>query len=297
MNRYTVKAFDGKEITVTEWKPDGEIKGLVQISHGMVEHALRYAEFASRLNEEGYLVFADDHRAHGETDKDTLGYSDGSIFENTLKDLYMLTEKYKAEYPDKKLVFFGHSYGSFLTQAYIQRYNLHDAVIIGGSAKMSKASARAGKAVASIGGAFKGLKAPSKMIKKMTFDAYNKKFKVGNFVSSIPAEVARYEGDPFCSFICSNNFYKNFMRGLLGLYTKKGLNGIDKDKPILLLAGEDDPVGSMGKAVKKLRDLYVKTGVKSVTLVLLPDTRHEYFNDVRREEAYAAAIGFIEENS
>lgn len=264
MERYKIKGFDGKEITVTEWKPAGEIKGIVQISHGMVEHSLRYTEFARRLNEEGYLVFADDHRAHGETDKDNLGYSEGSIFENTLKDLYMLTEKYKNEYPDKKLVFFGHSYGSFLTQAYIQRYNLHDAVIIGGSAKMSRGAALGGRAIADIGGFFKGKKAPAKLLKKLTFDDYNKKFKVGNFVSSIPAEVERYESDPYCSFVCSNNFYKNFMRGLLKLYKKKGLRGINKKTPVLLLAGKDDMVGSMGKAVEKLCKLYKKTGIERV---------------------------------
>ena len=294
MKRYQFTSFDGKKIVVTEWKPEGEIKGLVQISHGMVEHALRYNELAARLNAEGFLVFADDHRAHGETDKDTLGWCAGDIFNDTVRDLSLLTEKYRAEYPDKKLVFFGHSYGSFLTQAYIQRFSaLYDGVIIGGSARMNGLMSFGGKLVSSLGCAFKGEKAEGRLMRKMTFDSYNKNFAEGNFVTSVKSEAERYEKDPLCSFTCSYNFYKRFMGGLRRLYTKKGLNKIDKNKPILVLSGEKDPVGSYGKDTRKLYELYKKIGVKEVTIELLPETRHEYFNDREKERAYKTFIGFV----
>ena len=129
---------------------------------------------------------------------------------------------------------------------------------------------------------------------KMTFSAYNKKFSEGNFVSSVPAEAERYVSDPYCSFICSYNFYKSFMSALCGLYTKRGLARIDKDKPLLLLSGAKDPVGNFGKDVERLFETYKKAGIKDVTLKILPNTRHEYFNDVEKEEAYAAFIEFIE---
>ena len=85
MIKYKLKMKDGKEVTVTEWRAE-KPKALLQISHGMVEHAGRYNEFAEYMAKNGYTVFADDHRAHGETDKDTLGYSDGDIWENTLSE-------------------------------------------------------------------------------------------------------------------------------------------------------------------------------------------------------------------
>ena len=294
MEQYKIEAFDGKVLTVTEWAPEGEVKGIVQISHGMVEYSLRYAELARRLNEKGYLVFADDHRAHGETDKDNLGYSEGDIFEKTLKDLYGLTQRYKEAYPDKKLVFFGHSYGSFLTQAYIQRYHLHDGVVIGGSAKMSGLMSLGGKLVSSFGCAFKGERAAAELMNKMTFSAYNKKFTEGNFVTSIPVEAERYLADPYCSFVCSYNFYKSFMSGLRKLYTKEGLSKVDKNKPMLIISGAKDPVGGCGKDTTKLWKMYKKLGVKDLAFKLLPNTRHEYFNDVEREEAYETFIGFVE---
>lgn len=293
MERYNFTSFDGKKIVVTEWKPEGEIRGLVQISHGMVEHSLRYSELAARLNALGFLVFADDHRAHGETDKNTLGWCAGDIFHDTLRDLGLLTERYKSLYPELKLVFFGHSYGSFLAQAYIQNYRGYDGAVLGGSAKMSGAMSLGGKIVSSLGCAFRGGKAEGKAMYHMTFASYNKKFKTGNFVTSVPHEAARYEKDPLCSFICSYHFYKCFMGGLRKLYTKKGLENIDRKKPMLVLSGEKDPVGGFGRDTKKLYEMYQKIGVKDLSLELLPNTRHEYFNDAEKERAYENFLGFV----
>ncbi|MBQ7164546.1 MAG: alpha/beta hydrolase, partial [Clostridia bacterium] len=74
---YEFTSFDGKKISVREWNEVSSPKGVIQISHGMAEHSGRYDIFAREMNARGYIVFADDHRAHGLTDKDTLGYSDG----------------------------------------------------------------------------------------------------------------------------------------------------------------------------------------------------------------------------
>lgn len=293
MKRYRFTSFDGKKIAVTEWKPEGEIRGLVQISHGMAEHSLRYNELAMRLVEAGYLVFADDHRAHGETDRKTLGWSAGDIFNDTIKDMALLAEKYRAEYPGRKIVLYGHSYGSFLTQAYIQRYASYDAAVIGGSARMNGALSFGGKVISSLGCTFRGERAAGVLMRKMTFDSYNKKFRQGNFVTSVKNEAERYEKDPLCSFTCSYGFYKSFMSGLTRLYTKRGLHKIDKNKPILILSGEKDPVGGCGKDTRKLFALYQKIGIRDVTLCLLPESRHEYFNDKEKERAYKAFFDFV----
>ena len=77
---YDFKAFDGKSVHVYVWDEVSKPLGMVQICHGMAEHALRYDRFARYLNENGFIVFADDHRGHGKTDAEHLGYSDGDIF-------------------------------------------------------------------------------------------------------------------------------------------------------------------------------------------------------------------------
>lgn len=112
----------------------------------------------------------------------------------------------------------------------------------------------------------------------MTFDAYEKKLG-GSFISTLPEEVARYQADEYCSFVCSYNFYRGFFDGLKRIYKKKSLDGIDRSLPILLLSGTDDPVGKMGKGVKKLEEMYRSLGCKDVSCVLLKGTRHEYLND------------------
>lgn len=83
------------------------------------------------------------------------------------------------------------------------------------------------------------------------------------------------------------------MEGLRKLYTKKGLENIDRKKPMLVLSGEKDPVGGFGRDTKKLYEMYQKIGVKDLSLELLPNTRHEYFNDAEKERAYEIFLGFV----
>ena len=211
-----------------------------------------------------------------------------------MKDLAELSKKYKAEYPQLPLVLFGHSYGSFLTQGYIERYSAYLAgVVIGGSCCMKgNPSVGFGRMMAGIGCACKGERAPAKLIAKATFGAYEKKLG-GSFISSDPAEVERYRSDPYCSFICSNHFYRCFFRGLKKIYRKKELEGIDRSLPIFLIAGNCDPVGQMGKGVKRLEAMYKKLGCKSVECLIMDGIRHEYLNDREAAAAREAIFGFI----
>lgn len=129
-------SFDNKEIYVREWKNVEEPRGVVQIAHGMNEYSGRYEAFAAYLNSLGYIVVASDHRGHGETDPETLGYWEGDMFDDTVKDLACVAKHYKEEYPDLKYILFGFSYGSFLSQRFIQKYaRFLDGAILGGSSK------------------------------------------------------------------------------------------------------------------------------------------------------------------
>ena len=296
MKRTEFLSHDGKKISLVIWDDVSSPKGVLQISHGMAEHAMRYDSFAEILNEHGFIVCADDHRAHGETDGETLGYSKGDIWENTLADLDLISKTLKQKY-NLPLALFGHSYGSFLTQAYIQRYaeNL-SAVIIGGSCRLKMSLVNPGKFVADVGCLFKGETAPAKMLAKMTFDDYNKKYSDGTtFISSIKSECERYKQDEKCDFVCSYNFYRSFFGGAKKLYKKSSAARLNKDLPVLLVAGDGDPVGYYGEGVKALAKFYKDSGVKSVDLKLYKGVRHEYLNDVAREQVISDVIEFLEE--
>ena len=289
-NSYYFDSFDGKKIFVREWIPQNAPIGVIQIIHGMVEHSGRYEKFANYLSSQGYLVFADDHRAHGNTDKETLGFCKGDIWADTLTDIGLLNQKYRAKYPNVKYVIFGHSYGSFLLQSYLQQADpyVFDGVILSGSAKMQGVQIVAGRVVASLGKP----SSPANAIKKMSFDAYDKCFQKGTFISSLEKECQIYKEDSHCGFVCSNNFYKCFFGGLKGIYSQKRLKAIDKDIPILIVSGESDPVGNFGKSTKKLYETYLSCGVKNVTLRLFKGNRHEVLNDVSALEACSLICDF-----
>ena len=217
------------------------------------------------------------------------------VDEDTLKDMKALSEIYKKRYPTLKLIVFGHSYGSFLTQAYMEKYgDKAVAFILGGSAYMNNFAIKAGRIFAKLNCAFGKKKKPAEFIAKLSFGAYNKKYKDGTtFISSELKECKRYEEDEDCNFILSNAFYKSFFSGIPKVYRAKNYLKIDKNKPILLISGDSDPVGECGKSVTKLQRFYVDTvGVKDVEKVLYKGVRHEYLNDISREAAYDTILNF-----
>ena len=294
MKRFEFEGYGGKKISVVEWADVACPRGVVQISHGMAEHALRYQKIAEYLNGLGYVVFADDHRAHGQTDISTLGYCDGDIFNDTLKDLAMLTDHYRQKY-GLPVVLFGHSYGSFLSQRYLQLYgDKVQGVILGGSNRMGSGVSALGRFICSCACAFGKSKKPGNLVKKMSFDAYNKNFKEGTFISSIVSECERYDSDGLCGYICSYNFYKCFFTGLTQMYKKKNLKSLPAGKRVMLISGLSDPVGEMGKGVDRLEKLYLSYGL-DVKKVTYPGVRHEYLNDTSSADAMAEIAAFCNE--
>ena len=296
-----IKSFiakDGKKIVYKEWLPSGDvkIKGMLQISHGMAESTVRYEEFAQFIADNGFIVFADDHRGHGLTDGSS-GYTDGDMFFDTLSDVAELSETYRKANPELKLVLFGHSYGSFLTQAYIERYSaLADGFIVGGSAYMSGFQISSGRLVARLGCLFKKTDKPANTIAKLSFGAYNKKYKDGTiFISSIKEECDKYVACKDCNFVLSYGFYKSMFTAFKKLYAKKYRSGIDPLKPILMVSGQDDPVGGYGALTMKLFRFYRDVcKVKDVKLTLYNGVRHEYLNDVSRSASRNDILKFCE---
>ncbi len=295
MTEKTFVSYDGKKVGYREWRPENPV-GLVQIAHGMAESTVRYDDFAEYLKGRGFLVFGDDHRGHGLTDPGKTGYCEGEMFEDTLKDMATLTKIYKEEYPDLPFFIFGHSYGSFLTQAYIERYpdNACGAVLCG-SAYLHNASSFFANVVASVNCLFGKKNRPAKLIEKLSFGIYNKKCAEGTFISSILEECDKYAECPDCNFTLSYAFYKSFFGNLSKNYKKKYYKNVNTDMPLLIIAGKDDPVGGYGKLIDKLYDFYKhKVGVEKVEKVLYPGVRHELLNDTSREDAYKKIGDFIE---
>lgn len=275
------KSFDGKEIYVYEWKNAQNPKGVVQIIHGMAEHAARYEAFARYLNVNGYIVVADDHRGHGRTDENSLGYCKGNMFECTLKDEGEITKHFQKKYAGLNYFIFGFSYGSFLTQSYLARYgSMIDGAVIAGSNYKKDFEVYLGSLVSGAACLIGMANKPAEFIKERSFGVWAKKFGDGQWLSIDPENNRRYAQDPLCGFTCSYRFYKDFFKGLRKLYTRKYRNHLRKDLPLLLVSGNHDAVGEMGEGVNKLAKFYrEKAGVKNVEVVLFERSRHEFLNE------------------
>ena len=119
-NTFTMTDPLDVQIHVYEWLPDAgtEIRGIVQIAHGMCETAARYARFASALTAAGYAVYANDHRGHGLTAGrvNLLGDSGENGFYWMRRNLLQLAELHLLRHEHAPIYLFAHSMGSFLAQ-------------------------------------------------------------------------------------------------------------------------------------------------------------------------------------
>ncbi len=296
-------SFDGTRLQCYLWDDVNNPKGVVQISHGMAEHARRYDDFANFLNKNGFIVFADDHRAHGLTSvkqsaKGVKGYHKGDIYNDTVKDEVAITAYLKEKY--KLPVFYiGHSYGSMVGQRYIEEDHVHSGVILSGSAMMKGMLLNTGVAVSSMQYKLVGGEKTGKMLDTLTFGSYNKPFKKEKmpfaWLSRDKAQVTRYNLDEQCGYIMSIAFFKYFLSGLKKSYLKENLDKIDKNIPIAIFSGDKDPVGGKGKLVTALYEQYKNLGVKNVSVKLYEDARHEILNEINNKEVYQDFLAKLNE--
>lgn len=292
------------EIHTIEWKPEGEVRAVLQLCHGMVEYVDRYDEFARFLCEKGFYVVGNDHLGHGKSvqSKSEYGYF-SDRYGNTclIGDIHTLRQRIAAKYPDVPYFILGHSMGSALTRQYMELYGngLAGVILIGVTADHSNLSLRLGRAICKVAALFRGWHFRSKLVDNMAIGAYNRHFKPAetraDWVTSDPEKLQEYVKDPLCSFMFTVNAYYNMLLGMQKIKRKEAVFMIPKTLPILLAAGSDDPVGAFGKGVRKIFERYKRAGIKDVTLQLYPGDRHELLNETNRQQVYEDLYLWLEE--
>lgn len=293
---YSVPSKSGvADVFARCWAPAQEPPVAVfQIVHGMAEHGERYEEFARFLCEKGFAVLVDDHIGHGKSVKsdDDLGYfGESGGWNSFVEDERTITEMIKEEYPELPIVFFGHSMGSFIAREYIRRYGRDErikACIFCGTSGKNPAAPIAITLAGTVAKA-KGSRHRSKFIDKLAFGTYNKKTEGRtpfDWLSTDKEQVDKYIADKYCGFLFTAAGYKDLFTILNKVSGKDWYNDIYKDIPILLTAGEDDPVGQYGSGVKQVYNDLKLAGKKDVTLRLYPGMRHEILNETDRFRVY-----------
>ena len=297
-------SYECKELTMGDgnvnafhcWLPEGGVQSLVLLSHGMTEYAFRYAPFGEFLNSRGIALFAEDHRGHGKTAEraeregtGSFGYlADKDGFFRVVDDIMEEARMLRGQYPGKKLFLFGHSFGSFIAQCFIERYGqLVDGCILCGSAG-PRLSVYPGSLIIKAITAFSGKKNISPLIGKLTMGSYG-----DNWLSRDTGLLAKYVSDPWCTFKCKNGFYVDMLSGLCYIHRKKSLAAIPKSLPVFLIAGTDDPVGDYGKSVRALYGCYRKLPLADVTLKLYEGAKHELLNEINRAEVMNDVLAWM----
>lgn len=288
---FTLRAADGLELFVYRWLPSGPCKGLVQIAHGLAEHAGRYARLAEALNAAGYAVYANDHRGHGQTckSKEDLGFfGERDGWRACVNDLWTLNRHIAAQHPGVPLVLLGHSMGATLAEHFIGEHGdaLAGVVLCAPSGK-PPARAIVGRWIMRLERWRAGPRGHSKVVQGLTFEAFNQQFAPcrtpSDWLSRDTAEVDKYVNDPLCGFPSTIQLWIDLFDGWAALSRPAHLAQIPKNLPVYVIAGALDPVSSKTKQIQPMLAAYKAAGL-NVEYRFYPEARHELFNETNRDE-------------
>ncbi len=296
-----VTALDGSEIYLRKWLPERDPRGIIQIAHGMTEHADVYTDFIAALLEAGYGVYAHDHKGHGKTVKreEDYGHFKPNVgWNEAVSDVIFVSETIRKE-QTCPLFLLGHSMGSFLSRRAVQlKGELYDGFLISGTGGNPGILGSIGHKVATIEMKLRGEKTKSPMLNFLSFGNFNSHFKPNrtkfDWLSSDNNQVDKYIADPLCGFICTTSFYRELFSGVLEVNKLEEFKKTPKNLPIHIFSGDRDPVGDMGKGVKEVYENYKKCDVKDVTLRLYENGRHEMFHEVNRDEVFQDLISWLD---
>ena len=280
--RFTFTGRDGTAITAYRWEPAGAPRGVVQLTHGMGEHLLRYDHLATTLTAAGFLVQGQDHRGHGATARsaDALGQLGVDGWNGLVDDIDVLVERSHKRMEDVPVVLLGHSMGSFAAQQYMLD---HSGRIAG---------------LALSGTAAIDLMEPGlDLDRPIDLSAFNAPFpnRTGyEWLSRDDAQVDAYVADPRCGFGLDVEGGKTMFARARDLADPNRLAGIRKDLPVHIMVGDRDPVNGQLALVNVLVERLRAAGLTDVTLTVWPDARHEIFNETNRDEVEADLLAWLD---
>jgi alpha-beta hydrolase superfamily lysophospholipase len=305
-SNFTLAAPDGVEIYVYRWLAASP-KAIVQIAHGLAEHAGRYARLAETLTAAGFTVYANDHRGHGRTARtpQELGFfAERDGWTKCLDDMLLLTQRIAADHPGLPIVLLGHSMGATLAEGFMGKHDslLAGVVLSGGNGKPT-ALAAVGRLIARIERLRLGPRGRSNLLSALTFEAFNKKFAptrtAFDWLSRDTAEVDKYVADPLCGFPATVQLWIDLLGGWAEVsrasYRAGVRHGVPiKDLPIYVISGSRDPVSGNTRQIELWLADYRAAGHKEVEHRFYADARHELFNETNRDQVTGDLIAWLE---
>jgi alpha-beta hydrolase superfamily lysophospholipase len=292
-----LRAADGHDIQVQIWQPSEPPTQVIQILHGLGEHAERYSRFADAATACGCIVYCHDHRGHGKH-VDQLGHfgaKDG--WSLVVSDVGTVHSEIVRRHPDLPLTLLAHSMGSYIGQSYLIEHEPKiTSLILSASTWPSRPLVLLAATLAKVEGWRLGAHRNSAVMQRLGFSDFNKPFHPArtnsDWLSRDDSEVDAYIANPLCGGPYSAQLWSDLTAGLLGISSDAALRRIPADLPILITGGELDPVGG-DKGMGRLAMHYAQTGHERVTVKIYPQGRHEMLNDIVRDEVTRDWIDWI----
>ncbi|GAB2968867.1 alpha/beta hydrolase [Amycolatopsis acidiphila] len=278
---FTFTGSDGLEITAYRWDPAATPTGVVQITHGVGEHALRYTETAERFTAAGLVVYAQDHRGHGATaDATQYGMIGADGWAALVADIGVLSTHARLEHPELPLTLLAHSLGSFAAQQYLIEHSADvDAVILTGTAAVD-------------------LLAPAlDLDSPVGLEMFNAPFQPArtefDWLTRDESIVDAYLADSRCGF----NLDPGGLKAMFDEAARAGeaTDRVRTDLPLYIAVGELDPVNGNLALLRALEQRYLAAGLTDLTMVTYPGARHELLNETNRTQVVIAMIDWMRE--
>lgn len=283
---FTFAGTGGKELPAVVWIPEGELRGVLQVTHGMTEHMGRYEALAHHLTAQGIAVAGFDLRGHGKNpgDPHVASFGEGG-WQASLGDMHAFFTLLAQRFAEVSHFMLGFSLGSFLLREYVNAYpeDVGDGVIILGtghqpgwllSVMMTVVKSQMKKA---------GFDGTTDLVRQLSFGAYNQKFKPNQTSADwLCAEAGQrddYLADPLVRRDISAGLFYDLLAAMKRTGSPFAYDGWDTDLPVLLLSGAEDPVGDAGKGVAQIYAQMKKTGMEHVTMKLYPGARHDLLHE------------------
>lgn len=275
---FTFISEDGLTVHVHDWLPESAPRGVVQIAHGMGEHAARYEPLARALNARGFVVYADDHRGHGRTIDAEPGDLGDNGWRLLVADVVALTGLLREKHPGLPVFLIGHSLGSFAAQQYLLE---NDALLAGAVLSGTTAVDHLFAHLANAGGD--------------AMAAFNAQFEPArteaDWLSRDEEQVDLYVADPLCGFAIDEASMGELAAEAAGRLAAP--SGIRVDLPLYVVVGEADPLNQNLAFSDVLVERYRNAGLTDITYKRYPGARHEVFNETNRDEVFRDLVDWV----
>jgi alpha-beta hydrolase superfamily lysophospholipase len=278
--RHALPADDGHPVDLFSWEPEAPVRGIVQVAHGMGEHARRYARLARALAGAGFAVFANEHRGHGEAAH--RGHHQGELgprgFAGLVADMVSVSDFAQARHPGVPLLLLGHSMGSFAVKVYL----LDHARRVAGAALTGTVALDLAEAGNASAWKLADKAAAPAVVRRTPFD----------WLSRDEAEVDAYIADPLCGFRLNVKSRQSMYAAYARTTDPAALKRIPSTLPMLFFVGEEDAMNRRLAYFDPLVQRFRAAGLTDITVRLYPGARHELLHETNRDEVIADVVAW-----